>query len=62
MTVDETRLDQPVTGIPVRCMVNGRWQPVDINHLDTESLIEWLDESPHRARNTVLALLGHDYD
>lgn len=59
---DPTRSDLPGTGIYVRAVnAAGRWDNVDIAHLDTASLDQWL-----RSRNSiewpigvVNVLLGH---
>ena len=62
LEASRVRMALPETGIPVRAMVDGGWESVDIAHLTRESLWLWLTSlKPDAARSTVLAILGHDH-
>jgi hypothetical protein len=58
----------PVTGIPVRAKINNSYEPVDIAHLDRESLLDWLrsrDDMGLEAgakwrENIILLCFGHE--
>lgn len=63
MKIDPTRTDLPETGIYVRALnVEGRWDNIDLAHLDKESVLEFLQSrggDNQWAENTVGVLLGH---
>jgi hypothetical protein len=60
LEADPKRADFPETGIYIRAKSGEKWEPVDIAHLTTESVREWMrDRSPEYLQSTILALLGH---
>ena len=63
--VDESRIDLPETGIPVRAAILGaEYLSYDLVHLDTASLKAWLKSrggTNEWAEETVMILLGHCY-
>jgi hypothetical protein len=64
LTADPHRAHLPETGICVRAKAAGRWQAVDIIHLDAASLLTWLRSRGGKnewAENTVGILLSHTH-
>ena len=60
LSVDPARVGElPLTGIPVRSRVGGRYGPVDIVDLDRESLLKVLRGRPGFSERLVCLLLGH---
>ena len=76
MKVDHDRvlngIRPALSNIFVRAESKGSWDSWDLVYLDRPSIIEWLDGAGpepstdavklQRARNTLLAVLGHDLE